>query len=815
MLIVKDYSILLEQNNDHPVRNLLIEQESGSFQIIVPEKILLNCGDFFQAILNKSNYGFKEQEMKTLTIKNEIDSSIEIEEWIMYFDLSAELITINSMQPNNIKNIFLIANYFNNIKLITIIRKYLDNLISTESSETYLHNFIHYYVIYNYLDKSNKLLFHLNKRLADYEFKYDSYNLFTFYSDMINLFGLNSIYKIADNYSANNRADTEADDCAVSADDYVDTANGIINNDILTINNYINDNECEINEDNLLNFLHFYQVWWKYVKVIMNNNRSIIINKLTDKLLIDPYKISKCLTFCPDKFNEINNKLHKNFTILKSNNPLKFENNEITILDEISIKDKWNLLTLGLLDDINWNNMILAGGSVNKLLNPKIISFGPQIDLDLFIYGTANIQKEKLKELLEWFTNKYKEKLYLGINKSIVYLWVTDCPRYIQIILHKASNVFEILSDFDLSHCQIAYNGNQFLMTADAIIYLKTQSTQQLIKDQSLTYNRLFKNQYQGYSLFIDKEISDNYETYMNKDNNYNKFLEKYKYDYFYPNHKLSIGKNIWELKKHYFASQVYFDNNIHIDQVLNQIKYCSDFHRDYNQAPIIKINNLEELNNDYFQIGKMIQTQHKGFIICDIKYNNHRFSWNLPKLKINSVFNNNQSENRNIYLFIPPEKIDIIKEFNQILKNKFIETRKKDIIQTLKLKTSAIEGFFDRFNGFLVYDSFIRLKCDKKTKFINGESGDIKYIDDFNNDPILESLVGCFIKCKINFLWYWCTNYKLGIKLQTETITYYPNYKELIETLVDFEEQSHINEDFCIDDEAYDEPCCINEEFF
>src|SRR3990170_8982149 len=101
MSIVKDYSILLEQNNDHPVRNLLIEQESGSFQIIIPEKILSDCGDFFQAILNKSNYGFKEQEMKTLTIKNEIDSSIEIQEWIMYFDLGAELMVVNAMQPNN------------------------------------------------------------------------------------------------------------------------------------------------------------------------------------------------------------------------------------------------------------------------------------------------------------------------------------------------------------------------------------------------------------------------------------------------------------------------------------------------------------------------------------------------------------------------------------------------------------------------------------------------------------------------------------------------------------------------------------------
>lgn len=123
--------------------------------------------------------------------------------------------------------------------------------------------------------------------------------------------------------------------------------------------------------------------------------------------------------------------------------------------------------SLGILDGIDWSNMILAGGAVNRIIDTRIseqeLEDCPESDLDLFILGNEDIQRQKVLDLLEWFRSKYGNKLYIGTNRSVMTLWITDVPRIVQIICSNGSNISTILFRFDLTHIQVAYDGQKFL----------------------------------------------------------------------------------------------------------------------------------------------------------------------------------------------------------------------------------------------------------------------------------------------------------------------------------------------------------------
>ena len=124
--------------------------------------------------------------------------------------------------------------------------------------------------------------------------------------------------------------------------------------------------------------------------------------------------------------------------------------------------EEYNEFHQGLLNNLNYNNLIIAGGSLSKLyLNTnKKSSLYKASDIDIYLYGTEKEKMNKLKYLLKFF----KYTILIPYN-NVYTMYFRGKTRMIQIICGGFKNKYSIIKDFDYSHVQILYDGNNFLTT--------------------------------------------------------------------------------------------------------------------------------------------------------------------------------------------------------------------------------------------------------------------------------------------------------------------------------------------------------------
>jgi len=130
-------------------------------------------------------------------------------------------------------------------------------------------------------------------------------------------------------------------------------------------------------------------------------------------------------------------------------------------------------ITNGILDGLDWTNILLAGGmALTTLLHvdprkDKIPSIQDP-DLDLYIYGLgpkdANLKVEEIHDT--WVRNlpaSASERLVVKNAKTINLL--TSYPnRRIQIVLKLLPTPTDVLLNFDLDACAIAFDGSNVFM---------------------------------------------------------------------------------------------------------------------------------------------------------------------------------------------------------------------------------------------------------------------------------------------------------------------------------------------------------------
>lgn len=134
-------------------------------------------------------------------------------------------------------------------------------------------------------------------------------------------------------------------------------------------------------------------------------------------------------------------------------------------------------------------NIYICGGSANFYYSDN----GRLKDIDIFITGNINEFRftfSKLKNLLE---NKHQK---LGLKSVETYYTYSIFIEglYFQIIKKVYKNVNEILSNFDLSCCRIAFNSENYFMTPDYEFCSKTKTIGTNYMVNSVSYlNRLGK----------------------------------------------------------------------------------------------------------------------------------------------------------------------------------------------------------------------------------------------------------------------------------------------------------------------------------
>jgi len=150
------------------------------------------------------------------------------------------------------------------------------------------------------------------------------------------------------------------------------------------------------------------------------------------------------------------------------------------------------------------DNIVIAGGSITKLLDANY-SGNRTSDLDIFIIADTNELREKVfHQLLKWFESP---NTYYAINGSVVSIYIKNITRKFQIICtNDAETPFNIINRFDLTHiCWCWYNGN-FLGSASAVHSLRTRTTK-CHNICRLRTDRLLKALHNGYNIVKDERI--------------------------------------------------------------------------------------------------------------------------------------------------------------------------------------------------------------------------------------------------------------------------------------------------------------------
>jgi hypothetical protein len=319
----------------------------------------------------------------------------------------------------------------------------------------------------------------------------------------------------------------------------------------INTNNYINFKEKNINsiQEQKKTFLYTINTIKKLTKKInisnkINNNKYIDFIKY-DNLLINIYEIDNLLTYkeIDNKYKYIKDYSNNKSLFLYKKNTFNFNLGENIIEKYDNFINKFDLFTMGVLDDLNWNNIIYSGNSLTSLLNPKIKNINFESDIDLFVYGrNPNIRYNKIKYLCNFFNKKYKGNIFFAIQGFVITIFIrsNDFIRNIQIINTQHSIAYDIINNFDLSHVQVFYKNGKVFANYKFIKYYSMMCSK-IYSTNSIEY-RLYKTYLRGYNLINNNKVSlynpDKYY-YFNRYNiiwneNY-KIIQKFN-KYYYPN---------------------------------------------------------------------------------------------------------------------------------------------------------------------------------------------------------------------------------------------------------------------------------------
>lgn len=146
--------------------------------------------------------------------------------------------------------------------------------------------------------------------------------------------------------------------------------------------------------------------------------------------------------------------------------------------------------------NFDWSNIVLAGGSVAKLIMPAQSKFlNNRSDIDFFIYGEdLKSSVDAFKRILGLFDN-YKK----SINNSVCTVYDFNAPKMIQLISINRKTAAEVIKRFDLSNCQWMYNGSQILCTPLAVKSLREMTC--YVSGETNTSARFAKAHANGYDV--------------------------------------------------------------------------------------------------------------------------------------------------------------------------------------------------------------------------------------------------------------------------------------------------------------------------
>lgn len=194
---------------------------------------------------------------------------------------------------------------------------------------------------------------------------------------------------------------------------------------------------------------------------------------------------------------------------LLSNNDINMDTQsfEFKEFQDDKFFQKLGMYTCGLDKIIPWedSNFVFSGGLLYDIMTNRYSN--DLMDIDLFFFGSAESKFKTINKLLDRLD--IEQYCYLvGINESVIYIFIQGIPRIIQLIMTDKTNPSDIINSFDLTHLMSWSNGTK-IFTKDLVLeQLETKKSNLHIK---INKNRIIKYIERGVDLEYTLLSEDNF----------------------------------------------------------------------------------------------------------------------------------------------------------------------------------------------------------------------------------------------------------------------------------------------------------------
>ncbi len=112
-------------------------------------------------------------------------------------------------------------------------------------------------------------------------------------------------------------------------------------------------------------------------------------------------------------------------------------------------------------DELHKLDKLFKSDELHKLKQTKLDQLNQLTDIDIFLFGDNLAKEQMIKQTIRNIYQKYPvSDVVVGMNRSLVYIFIKGIPRLIQIVCTKFNSAKEIVDDFDFTYLTSYYEGN-------------------------------------------------------------------------------------------------------------------------------------------------------------------------------------------------------------------------------------------------------------------------------------------------------------------------------------------------------------------
>lgn len=315
-------------------------------------------------------------------------------------------------------------------------------------------------------------------------------------------------------------------------------------------------------------WLYFINNWISFLNIHKKIPENCILNvyDFYDFTLYNPYYTESYELFNIKDPNKII------LNIFYNPNKKEYIKNDKTLRPFDEFIKRFHNFTQNLFVDFKWNNIIIAGGSINKLLGYTFEKIPKSTDIDIFIYGTEYQKKITTEYLINFLKSKFHQNIYFVFRDSVINIYIpnNNLPM-LQIIISEYTEAQNIIYNFDIDYVKVFLQNNQVFCTPSFLASYKYQITS--VDYYKITHRRLKKISRSGFNLLYTENIT-------------------HKINYFYSTNNPSYFPNENESPDEIKANISYYEN-------INSKSIITDTNL------LLNIINFDGLKNKYLRKNK------------------------------------------------------------------------------------------------------------------------------------------------------------------------------------------------------------------